>query len=142
MIAPRRHFIIPLPSGRALELGRRTLVMGILNITPDSFADGGRMDPDVAARDALRMAASGADLIDIGGESTRPGAAPLPAEEELRRVEPVFESLRGRIDVPLSIDTYKAAIAERAIDLGADIVNDVSGLTYDGALGGVAARRR
>jgi dihydropteroate synthase len=125
-----------------LELGRRTLVMAIVNVTPDSFADGGvRADPAVAVRDAVRMAAAGADILDIGGESTRPGAPPLGVDEELRRVLPVIEALRGRVDVPLSVDTYKAAVAERALDLGVQIVNDVSGLTYDPALAGVVARR-
>jgi dihydropteroate synthase len=117
--------------------------MGILNITPDSFADGGsRLDPEVAIADALRMVADGADIIDIGGESTRPGAEPLPVDEELRRVTPVLEGLRGRLGVPISIDTYKAAVAERALDLGAAIVNDVSGFVYEPALAGVVANRR
>jgi dihydropteroate synthase len=116
--------------------------MGILNVTPDSFADGGRrIDPETAIADALEMVADGADLIDIGGESTRPGADPLPADEELRRVTPVLEGLRGRAGVPISIDTYKAVVAERALDLGAVMVNDVSALTYDPALAGLAARR-
>jgi len=117
--------------------------MGILNVTPDSFSDGGRQtDPDVAIAAAVRMAADGADLIDVGGESTRPGAEPLPAEEELARVIPVLEGLRGRIGVPVSIDTYKAVVADRALDLGAVIVNDVSALAYDRALAGVVARRQ
>ena len=117
--------------------------MAVLNITPDSFADGGvRLDPDRAIEDAVRLVAQGADLIDVGGESTRPGAAPLPADEELRRVGPVLEGLRGRVDVPVSIDTYKAEVAETALDLGASIVNDISGLTYDPALAAVVARRR
>jgi dihydropteroate synthase len=139
----RRAFTIPLPDGRILELGARTLVMGVINVTPDSFADGGvRFDPGVAVADALAMAEAGADLVDIGAESTRPGADPLPAAEELRRVVPVFEGLRGRIPVPLSIDTYKAEVAERAIDLGALMVNDISALAYDPGLGAVVARRR
>src|SRR5262249_21431079 len=105
--------------------------MAIVNVTPDSFADGGvRFDPDIAVRDAIEMAAQGADILDIGGESTRPGAAPLPADEEIARVVPVIEALRRRIDVPLSVDTYKAVVAERAMDAGAVIVNDVSGLEY------------
>jgi dihydropteroate synthase len=117
--------------------------MGIVNVTPDSFAGGGaRLDPDVAIADAVRMVAEGADLLDIGGESTRPGAAPLGAGEELRRIEPVLEGLRGRVPVPVSIDTYKAAVAERALDLGATIVNDISALAYDPALAEVVARRR
>ena len=116
--------------------------MAIVNVTPDSFADGGlRLDPDRAADDARRMAADGADLIDIGGESTRPGAEPLPEDEEWRRVGPVLERLSGRIDVPLSIDTYKAGVARRALDLGASMINDISGLASDPALARVAAER-
>ena len=138
----RPHFSVPLPNGGSLELGGRTLVMAIVNVTPDSFADGGlRFDPDRAIADALQMVADGADLLDIGGESTRPGAAPLPIADELARVEPVLEGLRGRVDVPISIDTYKAAVAERALDLGAAIVNDISALTYDPPLAAVVARR-
>lgn len=117
--------------------------MGILNLTPDSFADGGRhLDPGRAADAALAMEAAGADLIDIGGESTRPGADPLPADEELARVLPVLQALAGRIRVPLSIDTYKAEVARRALEAGAVIVNDISGLRYDPALGPVVAGRQ
>jgi dihydropteroate synthase len=138
----RPTFTIPLPGNRVLELGRRTLVMAIVNVTPDSFADGGtRVDPDVAVRDALELVEQGADILDIGGESTRPGAPPLSAAEELERVLPVLEGLRGRVDVPISIDTYKAEVARRALDLGATIVNDVSALTYDPPLADVIARR-
>jgi dihydropteroate synthase len=95
----------------------------------------------VAVADAVRMVGEGADILDIGGESTRPGAAPLPVEEELRRVLPVLEGLRGRVETPISIDTYKAVVAERALDLGAAIVNDISALTYDRALSRVIASR-
>ena len=117
--------------------------MGIINVTPDSFADGGvRADPDRAIQAALEMEAQGADLIDVGGESTRPGAVALPAEEEWRRVGPVLEGLRGRLRVPISIDTYKADIAARAIDCGAAVVNDVSALAYDPALARVVAERQ
>jgi dihydropteroate synthase len=141
--SPRQRFSIPLPDRPPLVLGERTLVMGVLNVTPDSFAEGGeRFDPEVAIRDGIRMAAQGADILDIGGESTRPGAAPLDADEERRRVEPVLEGLRGRVDVPLSIDTYKASVAARALALGATIVNDISALTYDPALAGVIAKSR
>ena len=133
-------FSIPLPSGRVLELGPRTLVMGIVNVTPDSFADGGeRIDPVRAVEDAERMVAVGADILDIGGESTRPGAPPLDAAEEWRRVGPVIEAVRARTRVPISIDTYKADIAARAIDCGADIVNDISALAYDPPLAAVVA---
>jgi dihydropteroate synthase len=117
--------------------------MAIVNITPDSFADGGeRADPDRAIDDAVKMVADGADILDLGGESTRPGASEVPADEEWRRVAPVLEGLRGRVSVPISIDTYKAQIAARALDLGADIVNDVSGLTFDPAMAAVVARQR
>jgi dihydropteroate synthase len=136
-----RHFYsLPLPGRAPLELGARTLVMGIVNVTPDSFADGGlRFDPDRAVDDALKMIEDGADLIDVGGESTRPGADPLPVDEELRRVLPVIERLVPRSTVPISIDTYKAQVAREALAQGAAIVNDISGLQYDGALAGVAA---
>ncbi len=116
--------------------------MGIINVTPDSFADGGlRFDPARAIDDGVRMVAAGADMLDVGGESTRPGSAPLPPDEEWRRVAPVIEGLRARVAVPISIDTYKAGVADQAIDLGAVIVSDISALTYDPALAAVVARR-
>ena len=139
MFAARPHFTVPLAHGHRLELGSRTLVMGILNVTPDSFA-GGVADPDRAADLALRMEADGADIIDIGGESTRPGADPVSEADELARVIPVIERLRGRLHVPISIDTYKAAVAAAAVAAGASIVNDISGLGYDPKLGDVVAR--
>ena len=106
--------------------------MGILNLTPDSFSDGGLfLNPDDAVRRAEEMAADGADIIDVGGESTRPGAEPLMVEAELRRVIPVIEALAGRIPIPLSVDTYKATVASRAIDAGATMVNDISALAFD-----------
>jgi dihydropteroate synthase len=115
--------------------------MGILNVTPDSFAETSpRTDPDAAVELALRMEADGADIIDIGGESTRPGAAPLPAADEARRVLPVLQKLRGRVRVPMSIDTYKAEIAAAGLAEGAALVNDVSGLRYEPALAQVVAR--
>jgi dihydropteroate synthase len=114
--------------------------MGILNVTPDSFADGGRFDSvDAAVEAGVRMVEDGADIIDVGGESTRPGAAPLPEQDELDRVIPVIERLAARVTVPISIDTYKARVARDAVAAGAVIVNDVSGLQYDTALGGVVA---
>jgi dihydropteroate synthase len=114
--------------------------MGILNVTPDSFADGGlHLDPARAVEAGLEMLAAGADIIDIGGESTRPGAEPVPAGEELRRVLPVIEGLAARTSSPLSIDTYKAVVAREAVARGAVIINDVSGLQYDPELGTVAA---
>jgi dihydropteroate synthase len=140
---PRRHFTVPLPDGGSLALGERTLIMGVVNVTPDSFSDGGRLFDAAAAIDAaVRMAEEGADLLDIGGESTRPGADPLDEAEERRRVLPVIEGLAARVRVPISIDTYKAATAAAALGGGASIVNDVSGLRYDPALAGVAARHR
>jgi dihydropteroate synthase len=136
----RRPYRVSLPDGGVLDLGPRPLVMGILNVTPDSFAEPSpRTDPEAAVEFALRMEASGVDIIDVGGESTRPGAEPLPAAEEARRVLPVIAALRGRVRVPISIDTYKAEIAGAAIAEGATIVNDVSGLRYESALGGVVA---
>jgi dihydropteroate synthase len=114
--------------------------MGILNVTPDSFADGGlHFDAARAVEAGVRMAAAGADIIDVGGESTRPGADPLPEDEEMRRVLPIVERLAAQTQVPLSIDTYKASVAREALARGAQIVNDVSGLQFDPALGRVAA---
>jgi dihydropteroate synthase len=136
-------FVLPLPDGRALTLGRRTLVMGVLNVTPDSFADGGQhVDPAGAVETAMAMEASGADILDVGGESTRPGAEPLATAEERARVEPVLRALAGRITIPISVDTYKAEVAAAALDLGAALINDISALEYDPALGRVAASRR
>src|SRR6185437_11546167 len=122
---------------RSLELGRRTLVMGVLNVTPDSFSDGGRfLYPETAAADALRMFEQGADIVDVGGESTRPGKrAEVTAEEEHRRVLPVIEAiLKSKPDALLSIDTYKAATAKAAVEAGVEIVNDVSALAWDEAM--------
>jgi dihydropteroate synthase len=119
----------------------RPLVMGILNVTPDSFYDGGKFyPPDVAIEHALRLADEGADIIDVGGESTRPYSDVTPAEEELRRVIPVIKAIRARSTVFLSVDTYKAAVAKEAIDAGADMINDVSGLTFDPGIADVAAQ--
>lgn len=115
--------------------------MGILNITPDSFSDGGAfLERDAAIGQGLQMVEDGADIIDIGGESTRPGAEPLSVEEELRRIVPVIEALAKRVNVPLSVDTYKAEVAERALEAGASIVNDISGLRFDPDMPKVVAR--
>jgi dihydropteroate synthase len=114
--------------------------MGIINITPDSFADGGlRFDPDRAVADGCQMVADGADILDVGGESTRPGAEPIPEDEELRRVLPVIERLATAVPVPISIDTYKASVAREAVAAGASIVNDISALQYDDSLAAAAA---
>ncbi len=129
-------------NGTTLELGKRTHVMGVLNVTPDSFSDGGQFAaPDHAVAHARSMASQGADIIDIGGESTRPGALPLPEAEELRRVIPVIEKLSAEVPVPLSIDTYKASVAERALRAGASLVNDISGLRFSPDMAKVIADR-
>ncbi len=115
-----------------LELGRFPLLMGIVNVTPDSFSDGGKfLNRDAAVQHALQLAADGADILDIGGESTRPGAAIVSVEEELQRVVPVIERLRSQTDKLISIDTTKSVVAREALAAGADIVNDISGLTFD-----------
>lgn len=115
-----------------LDVSHRPLVMGILNVTPDSFSDGGRfLDAQSAVEQGLQMAAEGADIIDIGGESTRPGAQKVPLEEELRRVLPVIEKLASKLNLPVSIDTYKSKVAEAALEAGASMVNDISGLNFD-----------
>ena len=117
--------------------------MGIVNVTPDSFSDGGQLlDPARAVDAAVQMVADGADLLDVGGESTRPGAEPVRQDEELRRVLPVIEGLASRVTVPISIDTYKPAVAEAALRAGASLVNDISGLRYEPDLAGVVARHR
>jgi dihydropteroate synthase len=122
---------------------RYPAVMGILNVTPDSFSDGGKyFDPALARDHALQMEAEGAALIDVGGESTRPGAREVNIDEELARVLPVIKALSGKLRVPISIDTRKGAVARAAIDAGAAIVNDVSGLTYDAAMLSVIAKTR
>ncbi len=135
----RARYEVPLENRVALVLGERTLVMGVINVTPDSFSDGGvRFDPARAVEDGLRMVSEGADIIDVGGESTRPGAEDLPADEELRRVLPVIEQLASGGAI-VSIDTYKAVVAREALDRGAAIVNDVSGFLFDRELPPVVA---
>ncbi|MDO9350437.1 MAG: dihydropteroate synthase, partial [Deltaproteobacteria bacterium] len=126
---------------QTFRLGGRTLLMGVLNITPDSFSDGGLFfDKDKAIAHGLKMVEEGADIIDIGGESTKPGSKPLGLEEELRRVLPVIEALSRDAEVPISIDTYKSEVARRAIDAGAEIINDISGLHFNPELAHVAAK--
>jgi dihydropteroate synthase len=117
---------------RTLDFPRRPLLMGIVNVTPDSFSDGGRFyDANAAADYALQLAADGADILDIGGESTRPYSEPVAAEEELRRVLPVIERITGQVQIPISIDTSKSSVACAAIEAGAEIINDITGLEGD-----------
>jgi dihydropteroate synthase len=126
--------------GRRLEVARRPLVMGILNVTPDSFSDGNRfLDPSAAVERGLRLAADGADVLDVGGESTRPGSQPVPLEEELRRVLPVVAALAKSTSALISVDTSKAEVARRCLDAGAAVVNDVTGLRGDPGMPAVAA---
>jgi dihydropteroate synthase len=123
-----------------LELGHRTLIMGILNATPDSFSDGGKFDEvEAAVERAKQMEAEGADIIDIGGESTRPGHDPVSAEEEIRRVVPIIEAVRKEVKLPISIDTYKAETARQALEAGAHILNDVWGFKRDPRIASIAA---
>jgi dihydropteroate synthase len=123
-----------------LDYGKKTLIMGILNITPDSFSDGGKYNRlESAVEHALEMVENGADLIDIGGESTRPGHEPVPLEVELERVIPVIEAVASKVNVPISIDTYKAEVARQAIKAGAHIINDVWGAKADPEMASVAA---
>ncbi|MEG6575247.1 MAG: dihydropteroate synthase [Caldibacillus debilis] len=125
----------------ALDFGKKTYVMGILNVTPDSFSDGGLYNElDKGLAHAAEMVSDGADIIDIGGESTRPGHTPVPAEEEIRRILPFIEEMSKRISVPISVDTYKAETAERALKAGAHIINDVWGAKKDPEIADVAAR--
>lgn len=141
MMVSRATFTLPLAGRDPLVLGLRTLVMGVLNVTPDSFSDGGvALDPEAALERALAMEAAGADLLDIGAESTRPGAAALTGREERQRLLPVLRRLH-RLRIPISIDTTKAEVARFGLDEGASLINDVSGLQYDPALGEIVAVR-
>src|SRR6266566_3406678 len=127
---------------RVLTLGSRCLVMGIVNVTPDSFSDGGQFFlNETAVAHGLELIRQGADILDIGGESTRPGSQPVPLDEELRRVLPVVAGLAQSVSVPISIDTYKAETARQALDAGATVINDVWGLRMDPAMGRLAAER-
>jgi len=117
---------------REIKLGERTVLMGVLNVTPDSFSDGGKYsDPDRAFARAVELEEQGADIVDIGAESTKPGSARISAAEEMRRLIPVLKRLKDALGVPISVDTYKAEVAERALELGAEIINDPSGLTFE-----------
>ena len=137
----RRLFYWKLKS-REIALGERTVILGVLNVTPDSFTDGGKyQEPDRAYARALELEEQGADIIDVGAESTRPGSKPISAEEELRRLIPVLKRLAGKLTIPVSVDTYKAEVAERALDHGAEIINDPSGLTLDPQLAKTTSNR-
>jgi dihydropteroate synthase len=136
---PRTHHTITW-NGRTLALGRRTCIMGVLNVTPDSFSDGGLFFArDAAVAHGERLAAEGADILDIGGESTRPFSDPVSEAEEIRRVVPVIRALSQRVSIPISIDTTKSTVARRALEAGAAMVNDIAALRVDAALGEVAA---
>ncbi len=136
----RKHFEWKIRN-RTLQLGERTLIMGIINVTPDSFSDGGRYaDPDRAFARALELEDQGADIIDIGAESTRPGSARISEAEELRRLIPVLKRLRDKLTIPVSVDTYKSAVAEKALEFGVEIINDPSALTFDPQLARVVAQ--
>src|SRR5690349_1106174 len=125
---------------RTLSLGERTLLVGVLNVTPDSFSDGGKyQDPDRAFARAVELEEEGADILDVGAESTRPGSVRVSEAEELRRLVPVLKRLRNKLAIPISVDTYKAAVAAKALELGAEIVNDPSALTWDAELARAAA---
>ena len=137
---PRRRFEWRLRD-KTLQLGDRTLIVGVLNVTPDSFSDGGKYtDPDRAFARAVELEEEGADLIDIGAESTRPGSARISEAEELRRLVPVLKRLRNKLTIPISVDTYKAGVAEKALELGVDVINDPSALTFDPDLARTAAQ--
>jgi dihydropteroate synthase len=139
----RRKFSIEVRDGNKIELGARTIVVGILNVTPDSFSDGGQhVDPDRAIDRALEMESEGADIIEVGGESTRPGSTRLSGEEELSRVLPVLKGLAGRLRVPIAVDTYKSEVALVSVAHGVGIINDVSALRFDPRLADIAARER
>ena len=126
-------------SNHTLVFGRQTRIMGVVNVTPDSFSDGGKFyDTEVAIAQGLKLAADGADILDIGGESTRPFSDPVPAEEEIRRVVPVIKELAKRVSIPISIDTTKSEVARRAIEAGASIINDVAALRFDPGLAALA----
>ena len=137
---PRKRFLWKLKQ-REIQLGDRTLILGVLNVTPDSFSDGGRfLDPDRAFARALELEEQGADIIDIGAESTRPGSTRVSEAEEKRRLIPVLKRLRGKLMAPISVDTYKSGVAQNALELGAEIINDPSGLTFDPQLARVVVQ--
>lgn len=142
-VAQSRRRKIPSPLNlqrETLDFGRRLYLMGVVNVTPDSFSDGGDFyDPQAAISHALELVEKGADILDIGGESTRPGADPVGRDEELDRVIPVIEGIRAEVDTPISIDTYKSDVAARALTAGADLINDVSAMRFDDNMANVIA---
>src|SRR6204780_5185688 len=136
----RRRFELRLKA-RTLLLGERTLLMAVLNVTPNSFSDGGKyLDPDRAFARAVELEEQGADILDIGAESTKPGSQRISEAEELRRLIPVLKRLKGKLSVPISVDTYKSAVAEKALEHGAALINDPSGLTFDAKLAHAVAQ--
>jgi len=138
-VSPRKAYTLQLKSSK-LELGRRTLIMGILNVTPDSFTDGGVFFKfEAAVTQAQKIISEGADILDIGGESTRPFSEPVSIDQELQRVLPVIEAVRKVSDIPISIDTTKVEVARRALEAGADIINDVSALRFDNRMSDLIA---
>ena len=138
MMVPRKSYYLSWPN-HGLELGQRTCIMGVVNVTPDSFSDGGQFyDTDVAIAQGEKLAADGADIIDVGGESTRPFSDPVSIEEEIRRVVPVIETLAQRVSIPISIDTTKSEVARPALEAGASIINDVAALRFDPGLAALA----
>jgi len=137
----RKKFRLELPGGRKLDVGERTAIIGVLNVTPDSFSDGGQNFEHAAAIErGLEIESEGADVLEIGGESTRPGAARLSASEEIKRLLPVLRGLAGRIRIPISIDTNKSEVASAAVSEGAAIINDVSALRFDPMVADIASR--
>ena len=138
-VCERKLYTVKL-RGKVLELGRRTLIMGVLNVTPDSFSDGGRFaDYERALARAFELISAGADILDVGGESTRPGSAPVPGPVELERVIPIIRAVRESSDIPISIDTSKSEVALQSLAAGADIINDVSSLRFDPGMARAAA---
>lgn len=139
---PARGWVLSTRRG-SIDAARRTALMGIVNVTPDSFSDGGRyLDPGKAISHGIDLAQEGADIIDVGGESTRPGARPLSVREEIERILPVIRGLRRAVSVPISVDTYKAEVAKAALDEGADLVNDISALRFDAGMASLIAAEK
>ena len=142
-MSPDRSTWVLVTRHGTIDMRGRTAIMGVLNVTPDSFSDGGRyLDSQVAVARGVDLAAQGADMVDVGGESTRPGSLPVTVEDELQRVIPVIRALRRALGIPISIDTYKAEVARRALDEGADVINDISALRFDPKMVSLVAREK